>query len=594
MFDPIAGGGTEPTPAARSRAAALIGRTISERYRIVELVAMGGMGAIYRGEHLLMRKEVAIKVLHPEIEGFPELVERFEREAVAGAHISHPNVASASDFGKFDDDSYFLVLEFIKGQTLRKVIGEGPIAPARAQKFASGVAAALGAAHQKGIIHRDLKPRNIMVLSATAGAEESIKLIDFGLAKVPVEKLSVNALDADDSGRRSLTAAGVVMGTIAYMAPETALGMRAVEAPADLYALGIITYEMLTGLHPFDAPDNAALFAKHKTAVPPPMRERNPRTRVPPLLEAVVMRLLEKDPEKRYPSAEAVVRALDEAMLGESSFQPLPPALPELTPLGSEAWTAPRESSQRAKWIRLGVAAALVLLAIVFALALFLRKRPPESRPVVVVQPSVTAPAPSSPPVPPPERVAPEETIRVATSSGEPAKIFAAFEALKQAEPSAFRNRAVQREMVLAAETLVARGSLDSDAMFKSLAEDLGTDGLDILYDVLVRENLVRERAPSTDPNFMSGPARVRLLLARPDIAAKLSPAMKVALDLRNSTCNRRVFLYPRAADEGDDRALAILSAMQPPTCGPQGGGCCEKHPDLDHAISSIQARMRK
>src|SRR5690606_1793596 len=149
-------GRMDATTAAKERAEQLIGRTLSERYRIVELIAMGGMGAVYRGEHLTMRKNIAIKVLHPEIEDFPEMVARFEREAVAGAHVQHPNVATASDFGSFDGESRFLVLELVDGITLRQLIDRGPVPPARACRIARHVAAGLAAVHDKGIVHRDI------------------------------------------------------------------------------------------------------------------------------------------------------------------------------------------------------------------------------------------------------------------------------------------------------------------------------------------------------------------------------------------------------------------------------------------------------
>jgi serine/threonine protein kinase len=183
VAEPLAGGVAETSAAAQERAAALTGRTISDRYKILELVAMGGMGAVYRAEHLLMHKEVAIKVLHPETENFPELVSRFEREAVAGAHIQHPNVAIASDFGKFDEDSRFLVLEYIRGKTLREIIDEGPLLPTRAAAIARQIALGLAAVHAKGIVHRDVKPRNIMVLPGARMGEDLVKVIDFGLAR---------------------------------------------------------------------------------------------------------------------------------------------------------------------------------------------------------------------------------------------------------------------------------------------------------------------------------------------------------------------------------------------------------------------------
>ncbi|HVY46394.1 MAG TPA: serine/threonine-protein kinase, partial [Minicystis sp.] len=238
-------GGSE---AARERARGLVGRVISERYRIVELVAMGGMGAVYRGVHLHMRKEVAIKILHPEIENFPELVARFEREAVAGAHVRDPHVAAASDLGKFDGESFFLVMEFIRGRTLRAHLDEGRMPWQRAARIARQLAQALGAAHKHGIVHRDVKPRNVMLVEAEGGGD-FVKLIDFGFARVPVAELSRASL-VDASAVSSVTEAGVVFGTVGYMAPETALGMRAVDARSDLYALGVILYEMLAGAQP--------------------------------------------------------------------------------------------------------------------------------------------------------------------------------------------------------------------------------------------------------------------------------------------------------------------------------------------------------
>ncbi|WP_437275764.1 serine/threonine-protein kinase [Sorangium sp. So ce375] len=300
----IAGG--QASSAARERAMTLVGRTLVHRYRLEELVAMGGIAAVFRAKKLATGEDVAVKVLHPDAEELPELIERFEREALAGRHIFHPNVAAVYEINQLDDGSWFMVMEFIRGITLRKLIDQGPVPPPRAANIARQLASALNAAHDFGIVHRDVKPLNIMVLD---GPEERVLLIDFGLAKVPIEQLSLT----DEGSRRSLTNAGVLLGTVAYMAPEAALGMRSVDRRADLYALGVILYEMLAGKHPFTAVEPSALFAQHRSAVPPPIAERSPGIVVPPALEAVVMRLLAKDPDDRFPHARAVLVALEAA-----------------------------------------------------------------------------------------------------------------------------------------------------------------------------------------------------------------------------------------------------------------------------------------
>jgi serine/threonine-protein kinase len=308
--------------AAKERAGKLVGTTISGRYKLVELLAMGGVGAVYLGEHLRMHKHVAIKVLHPDAQSLPDIAARFEREAVAGSHIQHPNVASATDFGELEDGSYFLVLEYVRGQTLREVMKRGPLAVGRAVGVARQIAAALAAAHAKGIVHRDVKPRNVML---TEGTSDAVKLIDFGLAKLSVKQVSDVAAARASMSEHQITGIGAVFGTIAYLAPEAALqGMDTVDARADLYALGVVLYEMLTGKHPFDTTDPVELFKRHARTPPPPFATRVPGVAVPPVLEAVVMKLLAKSRDERYPSAEALIEALDAAWDGSLSPAPGP------------------------------------------------------------------------------------------------------------------------------------------------------------------------------------------------------------------------------------------------------------------------------
>jgi serine/threonine-protein kinase len=309
----------DPDFAAKAKAKSLIGQVISERYRIDELLAMGGMGAVYRGEHTRMRKRIAIKILHPETEAHPEIVARFEREAVAGANIQHPNVAVATDFGQLDDGSFFLVLEFVRGKTLHDMMQEGAIEPRRAVKIVRQIAAGLHAAHVLGIVHRDVKPRNVMI---DVDQDDLAKLIDFGLAKVEEDRLSVSTeTSSPPSGR--LTTEGVIFGTIAYLAPEAALGMECIDARSDLYSLGVILYEMLAGRHLFDEKDPAGLFQAHQSKLPQPLHERAPGVNVPAAIEAVAMRLLQKDPAARPATGEEVIAALDDA-LKAAGLEPLP------------------------------------------------------------------------------------------------------------------------------------------------------------------------------------------------------------------------------------------------------------------------------
>ena len=255
--------------ASEPGAEALVGTIISGRYRIERVIGEGGMGAVYQAEHTHMRKRVAVKVLHAEMSRMPEVVARFEREAMAAAHIEHPHVVTATDFGKLEDGAFFLALEFVEGKSLRSQIGLGPLELGRALHVARQIASALGRAHQLGIVHRDLKPENVMLVERE-GDPDFVKVLDFGIAKVPVGDLASHA----DPAQPVLTRAGAIYGTPEYMAPEQALG-QPVDARADLYALGIMTYEMLVGWRPFVA-ESAVQLSMQVTAPVPPMAERAP------------------------------------------------------------------------------------------------------------------------------------------------------------------------------------------------------------------------------------------------------------------------------------------------------------------------------
>ena len=318
MSDPKQNDEGSGTESGALRAAKLLGVVISGRYRVDEILAVGGMGVVYRGTHVHMRKRVAIKVLLPETKGLPNLVARFEREAIAGAHIHHTNIASATDFGRLEDGSYFLIQEYARGTTLSAIIKRGPLALQRSVRIARQLASALKAAHEIGVIHRDMKPRNVMI---DEERHDLVKLIDFGLSKVPVDQIaSARDEDDDEDENRELTTVGVVFGTIAYMSPEAGLGMWAVDERSDLYALGIMLYEMLAGRHPFDGTEPGELFYQQRSVIPQPIATRTPGVYVPPVIEAIVTRLVQKDPTNRYQTAQELIDAIDGAMPGVSEI----------------------------------------------------------------------------------------------------------------------------------------------------------------------------------------------------------------------------------------------------------------------------------
>jgi eukaryotic-like serine/threonine-protein kinase len=236
-----------------------------------------------------------------------------------------------------DDGSFFLILQFVRGATLHDVIRRGPVPALRAARIARQLASALDACHSMGIIHRDLKPRNIMV---EEDRDDFVKLIDFGFAKVPMDRIATIERRGSLKDLK-VTAMGTIFGTPSYMAPEIALGMDAVDHRSDLYALGVIFYEMLAGAHPFDSKNPSDLIIMHRTVVPPSIAERT-GVDVPPALEAIAMRLLTKDPTLRYPSAAALVEAIDEATPGSLAPRTPHPSRPLLSPQSSP----PQASSQ--------------------------------------------------------------------------------------------------------------------------------------------------------------------------------------------------------------------------------------------------------
>jgi hypothetical protein len=293
--DPAAA--TIPAPSAST--VLTPGDVVGERYRVQARLGEGSMGVVYRVEHVHMRKTFALKVLDTEWAKTPDAFARFEREAVAGGSIASPHVAQATDFGQLADGSCFLVLEYVGGRTLRTVLGRA-MAPNRALRIARGIVAATEAAHAKGVVHRDLKPENIMLVDRE-GDPDFVKVLDFGLAK-----LEGRAAEVPSS--RVLTRQGAIVGTPRYMAPEQAVGER-VDARADLYSIGVILFEMLTGSVPFEGDPQAVLRQLVVREVPP--LPRSVQSAVGPRVEQMLERLLAKSPQARFASASELALELD-------------------------------------------------------------------------------------------------------------------------------------------------------------------------------------------------------------------------------------------------------------------------------------------
>ena len=255
------------------------------RYQMVRQVARGGMAEVYLARDLLLDRPVALKVLFPEFSTDPSFVERFRREARAAANLNHPGIVSIYDWGQ-EGRTYFIVMEYVDGRTLREVIrAEGPLLAHRAAEIGADIAAALHFAHQHDCVHRDVKPGNVMITG------QQVKVTDFGIAR------------AGDSGGENLTQTGAVMGTATYFSPEQAQGYD-VDARSDVYSLGVVLYEMVTGRPPFKGDNPVAIAYQHVREQPVPPSEIN--SDVPRVFDAIILKAMAKDTANRYPSAEAL------------------------------------------------------------------------------------------------------------------------------------------------------------------------------------------------------------------------------------------------------------------------------------------------
>ncbi|HXN33339.1 MAG TPA: protein kinase [Polyangiaceae bacterium] len=435
--------------AERAEEDAIVGQTLGGKYKVIRLIGEGGMGAVYEGEQPLgtAKRKVAIKTLHPHLSRDPKIKARFEREVGTLAELEHPNTIQVYDFGASADGILYIVMEFLQGKSLASLLeSEGAMPPLRVERIMRQIGGSLEEAHGRGIVHRDLKPDNV-VLVDRAGKKDFVKVLDFGIAKRSHEV---------DSGEQKLTQQGMVLGTPPYMSPEQFTG-RPIDARSDIYSLGVMAYEMLTGRLPFHANTAWEWATQHMTQAPIPIESLAEGLRAPEAMRRAIHRALAKAPVERF----QVVGEFVEAFGGASSAQgalavpteaaaaprqktemgaPLDaslafggagasapmgqPAVPSHTPIGSNVsfptpgaipQAPPREDGRGKGRGALLAAAGLILVASAGAIAFSLRGSSSGGSKAVLFDPGA-APAPATSLVP--SSVAVDETTAPVPSGG--------------------------------------------------------------------------------------------------------------------------------------------------------------------------------
>ena len=320
------------------------------RYQLVEPLARGGMASVWIAQDPVLSRKVAVKILREDLAADPDTRARFRYEAIAAARLNHPNIVATYDTGD-DDGTAYIVMELVDGPTVRDLIrADGPLPTREVLRIGMQMAAALEAAHRAGLVHRDVKPANVLVPRAGP-----VKVTDFGIAK---------AVDADD-----LTRTGTVMGTARYLAPEQVNGKPA-DARTDVYALGLLLYEMLCGKPPFGGDTDVATAMARLTTTAPPIRHQRPD--VPAALDDLVHRCLARDPARRFASAAdvraalAVIRPGADGLSAPAPRPKAPPPAPKATPRPAKARPAPRKKSG-ATWFWVVVVFLLAIAGMVAA-----------------------------------------------------------------------------------------------------------------------------------------------------------------------------------------------------------------------------------
>jgi serine/threonine-protein kinase len=412
------GGLRDSQPGAPALSDSLVGNTLSDRYEVTRKIGEGGMGVVYEARHLLIGKRVAIKVLLDKYAQKADIVARLQQEARLASSIGHEHIIDITDFGETHDGRTFVVMEYLEGESLSQLLArEGALPPARTVAIARQVASALGAAHGKGVIHRDVKPENVFIVRRSE--RDFAKVVDFGISK-----LSRPAEEGEGASPR-LTHTGMVLGTPLYMSPEQARGEDDLDHRIDVYALGVMMYETLTGEVPFRGGNYLSVISQVLSTEPRTPSQVRPDLQITPALEAVVLRAMAKNRDQRYASMAEVDADLARLEKGDSVVNALSAAL-------SGAIHKPRRRGPVLLWVA-GVAALIgATVAVVIPLT-----RGAEGTPKVVEVPMPVATAADAAPVvqPPPPQPGIEKVTVTVVSDPEGAAVMDGDIELGKARP---------------------------------------------------------------------------------------------------------------------------------------------------------------